>query len=58
MKTQSAKTYINQLLNKYKSIEAVASILDISPRFVYYLKNGERKANVYMIRYMKELLKK
>jgi len=57
MKSKSVKTLINQLLIKHKSIETVANLLGISLRYAYYLKKGERKANIYLVEHIRKLIK-
>jgi hypothetical protein len=56
MKSKSVKTMINQLVTKHKTIEAVAELLGISVRYAYYLKKGERKANIYLAEYIRKLI--
>ncbi len=56
MKSKSAKTYINQLLKRYKTFEEVAQYLGISSRYVRMLAKQERKASLHLVKLMKFLL--
>jgi hypothetical protein len=58
MKSKTAKTYINQLLKRYKSFDIVADKLSISSRYVRLLAKQEKKASPPLIKLMKILLEK
>jgi transcriptional regulator with XRE-family HTH domain len=57
MKTQTVKTYMNQLVKSLGSNEAVADYLGISKRYVIYLKKGERVPSDPLRKLIKLLLK-
>lgn len=58
MKPKTAKTYLNQIIKKFGSKNAAATMLGISPRYVYMILKKERKASPPLIKLMKMLLDK
>ena len=58
MTPRYAKTYINRLVKKYKSVKATAYALKINPRYIYMLQKEQRRASSHLIHLMKILLEK
>jgi len=56
MKSIKVKTAITKLYQRLGSDQAVADKLGISKRYVIYLRNGERKAGIFLARAIKEEL--
>ena len=57
MQTKTVKTYIKQLVKKFKSKKETAQRLGVSLRYIYMLEKGEKIPSEHLRKLIKVMLK-